>query len=148
MGSLWGLGIYLVMWPFWWLVLKSPLQGAQSFLKAAMEAELGRGVGGRFIKECQDREVMREEIGDEAVAKRLWEFSEKQIEAVEKEGAVKRALAKKEEERKQKEKPSNKDGKHNNDEHSNGRIEEIVENTAEQSGAEKSKKGSRRSRKA
>lgn len=96
MGSLWGLGIYLAMWPLWWLVLKSPPQGAQSFLRAAMEAELGRGVGGRYIKECREWEVLRPEIGDEEMAQKLWEFSEKQIEAVEKEGAVKRALAKKE----------------------------------------------------
>ena len=39
MGSLWGLLLYLVTLPFWWLVLKSPLQGAQGFLRAAMEAE-------------------------------------------------------------------------------------------------------------
>ena len=95
MGSLWGLLLYLCMWPIWWLVLKSPLQGAQSFLRAAMDAELGRGIGGRFIKECKDVDFLRKEVRDEEVAKRLWTFSEKQIEALEKEGAVKRALAKK-----------------------------------------------------
>lgn len=95
MGSLWGLLLYLFLWPLWWLILKSPLQGAQSFLRAAMEAELGRGVGGRFIKECKDVEFLRTEIKDDMLAKELWRFSEKQIEALEKQGAVKRALAKK-----------------------------------------------------
>ena len=94
MGSLWGLLLYLVIWPFWWLVLKSPVQGAQGFLKAAMEIELGRGVGGRFLRECKEAEYLKKEIKDESIQKKLWAFSERQIEALEKDGAVKRALAK------------------------------------------------------
>ena len=82
------------MWPIWWLVLKSPAQGAQSFLRAAMEAELGRGKGGRFIKECKDIDFLRKEVRNDQVAKHLWDFSEKQIEALEKESALKRARAK------------------------------------------------------
>lgn len=147
MGSLWGLGLYLLMWPFWWLVLKSPVQGAQSVLMAAMEAELGRGVGGRYVKECREGEVMRSEVGDEGVAKRLWEFSERQIEALEKEGAVKRAGAKKEEEERRKGEASESSaGK----EHK-GWIEEIIEDgkTEETAPAtQKKKAGSRKSRKA
>ncbi|KAL8885238.1 MAG: hypothetical protein Q9192_006675, partial [Flavoplaca navasiana] len=95
MGSLWGLLLYVVMWPIWWLTLKSPEIGAQSFLYAAMEADLGRGDGGRYIKECKERDFLRKEIKDEAVAQKLWEFSDKQIESLEKEGAAKRAKAKK-----------------------------------------------------
>ena len=98
MGSLWGLLLYLGLWPFCWLVLKSPRQGAQSFLRAAMEAELGRGAGGRLIKECKEIGFLRREVWDEGVAGVLWGFSERQIEALEKEGAVRRALKKKEEE--------------------------------------------------
>lgn len=105
MGSLCGLAIYICMWPLWWLVLKSPLQGAQGFLRAAMEAEFGRrgnGEGGdaRFIKECKEmlNFLRGDEVRDEGVAKELWGFSEKQIEALEKEGAVLRAIAKKVEE--------------------------------------------------
>lgn len=97
-GSLWGLMVYVLCWPVWWLVLKSSEQGAQSFLWAAMEAEFGRGAGGKMIKECREVGLLRSEIGDEKVAKELWEFSEKQIVELEKEGAVKRALAKKEKE--------------------------------------------------
>lgn len=96
MGSLWGLLGYLLLWPLWWLVLKSPEQGAQTFLKAAMEADLGTGIGGRFLKGCKDVDYLREEIKDEAAAEILWKFSEKQILALEKEGAVKRATEKKE----------------------------------------------------
>ncbi|MCJ1378482.1 hypothetical protein MMC17_001581 [Xylographa soralifera] len=95
MGSLWGLLGYLLLWPLWWLILKSPEQGAQSFLKAAMEADLGRGAGGRFLKEGKDVEYLRSEIKDEAAAEKLWGFSEKQILVLEKEGAIRRAIAKK-----------------------------------------------------
>lgn len=103
MGSLWGLLLYLFMWPVWWVVLKPPMQGAQGFLRAAMEAELGRGVGGRFLRECKEVEYQKKEIKDPEVQKMLWAFSEKQIEALEKEGAVKRALVKKENDRLEKE---------------------------------------------
>ncbi|KAL8766888.1 MAG: hypothetical protein Q9194_006143 [Teloschistes cf. exilis] len=95
MGSLWGLLLYLIMWPLWWLVLKSPQMGAQSFLHAAMEANLGRGAGGKFIKECKERIFLRNEVTDEKVAKKLWEFSDKQIETLEQEGAARRAKEKK-----------------------------------------------------
>lgn len=105
-GSLWGLVFYLVSWPVWWLLLKSANQGAQSYLLAAMEAAYGRGEGGKLIKECREFEPLRPEVQNEQVAKRLWEFSEKQIEQLEKEGAVKRALAKKEAEVKEKSKVS------------------------------------------
>jgi NAD(P)-dependent dehydrogenase (short-subunit alcohol dehydrogenase family) len=95
-GTLWGLGIYLVMWQNAWLLLKSSEGGAQSFLYAAMEASLGRGAGGKMIKECQEMNYARTDVKDEKIAKKLWETSEKLIERVEREEAVKRALEKKE----------------------------------------------------
>ncbi|EXJ55984.1 alcohol dehydrogenase [Cladophialophora yegresii CBS 114405] len=95
-GSIWGLLVYLLSWPLWWLILKSPSQGAQSYLLAAMDAEYGRSPGGKLIKECREYQPLRSDVENEEVAKQLWEFSEKQIERLEKQGAVKRALAKKE----------------------------------------------------
>lgn len=136
MGSLWGLLFYLVTWPFWWLVLKSPMQGAQGLLRAAMEAELGRGSAGKFLRECKEVDYLRTEIKDENAQKELWSFSEKQIEALEKEGAIKRALAKKENEALEKAKVTavpGKDGK------------EMA--TEEKSGTALKVPGSRRSRK-
>lgn len=97
-GSLWGLIIYLFTWPLWWLVLKSPQQGAQSLLYAAMDSRFGRGPGGWMIKECKEVDFLRKEVRDDKIAKQLWEFSEQQIQAKEKESATKRALAKKEQE--------------------------------------------------
>ena len=101
-GSLWGLLLYLITWPIWWLVLKSPQQGAQTLLYAAMEAKFGRGEGGWFLKECREVDVARTEIKDEEIGKTLWEFSQAQIEVREKEGAVKRAVEKKEKEEEEK----------------------------------------------
>lgn len=134
MGSLWGLLIYMLTWPFWWLTLKSPLMGAQSFLYAAMEADLGRGSGGRFIKECRERGFLRNEIRDEQVAKTLWEFSDKQIETLEKEGAARRAREK-------------SDGKGNENKGASGDAKEKGESKAPRSNGAKAA-DSRRSRKA
>ena len=99
MGSLWGLLLYLLLWPLWWLVLKSPEQGAQTILMAAMEAELGKGVGGRMLKEGREVEIIRGEVRDEKAGGGLWGASERMIEKAEKEGAVRRALLKKEKEK-------------------------------------------------
>ena len=98
-GSLWGLALYLVMWPLWWLVLKSGDQGAQTFLYAAMEAQWGRGEGGYFLKECMRINWTRKEIEDEVLQKKLWESSEKTIEILEKESAKRRAVEKKDKEK-------------------------------------------------
>ncbi|KAJ9628067.1 hypothetical protein H2203_003289 [Taxawa tesnikishii (nom. ined.)] len=104
-GSLYGLFFYLIMYPFWWLVLKSPEQGAQSFLYAAMEATYGKGEGGWLIRECREAKIARPEIRDEAVQKALWEYSEKMVQEAEKRGAQTRAKAKKEAEEKAQAKP-------------------------------------------
>jgi NAD(P)-dependent dehydrogenase (short-subunit alcohol dehydrogenase family) len=95
-GTLWGLALYLVLWQNAWIFLKSAEGGAQSLLYAAMEATLGRGPGGKMIKECQELDYSRADVKDEATAKKLWEGSEKLIERVEREEAVRRALGKKE----------------------------------------------------
>lgn len=97
-GSLWGLLLYLLSWPLWCLVLKSPQQGAQSILYALMEETYSRGEGGWMIKECREVDCARRDVRDEELGKRLWEFSEKQIEEAEKEGALRRAREKKERE--------------------------------------------------
>lgn len=98
-GSLWGLAIYLAGYVFPWFLLKSPYQGAQSFLHAAMEASLGRGEGGKLIKECMEVDFARTDVNDEAVAKKLWEESDALIERIEKASAKKRAIKKAQEDK-------------------------------------------------
>ncbi|KAG0157735.1 hypothetical protein PDIDSM_4920 [Penicillium digitatum] len=122
-GSLWGLALYLLTWPIWWLLFKSPAQGAQSILYAVMEQQYGRSGGGWLIKECRQMDFARADVGNDEVGKKLWEFSEKMIEEAEKESAVLRALEKKEAE-----------------------VEKAKKEVAEKKG--KKTEGSRRSRKA
>lgn len=113
-GSLWGLALYLIMWPFWWLVLKSPVQGAQSFLYGAMEAAFERTGGMVFLKEVIEAQIFRDEVRDESAQKKLWEVTEKAIQALEKEGAARRAAERKEEDATKKapdEKPAETTGK-------------------------------------
>ena len=81
-------------------MLKSPNQGAQTFLYTAMEVQYRRGEGGKFLKECREIKFMRPEIEDEVVQKKLWEVSDNTIQALEKEGATRRAKEKKERVRK------------------------------------------------
>jgi NAD(P)-dependent dehydrogenase (short-subunit alcohol dehydrogenase family) len=102
LGTLWGLALYLIMWPVWWLVLKSTDQGAQTFLHAVMEESWARGEGGYFLKECKKVGWSRPEINDEDLQKKLWSSSEKTIELLEKEGAKRRAIEKKESEKAEK----------------------------------------------
>lgn len=95
-GSLIGLFLYLIMYPFWWLVLKSPEQGAQTFLYAAMEAQYGRGDGGWYLKECREMTMVKTDVAkDEKIQKALWEYSESMVQEAEKRGAKKRAETKK-----------------------------------------------------
>lgn len=51
-GSLWGLALYVFMWPIWWLLLKSTDSAAQSFLAALMSPDYGTGEGGKMVREC------------------------------------------------------------------------------------------------
>ena len=133
-GTFWGLGVYLVLWLTVWMLLKSAEGGAQSVLYAAMEGTLGRGAGGKLIKECLEMDYARNDVKDEKIAKKLWEGSEKLIERVEREEAVRRALEKKEQEEFEKrQKPGEKP-------------EEKIEVSG--SGTENKKSKSRRQRKA
>ena len=112
LGSLWGLGVYIALWPVWWLFLKSAEAGAESVLMAlqdpvfsaglvsteAMDAESKLGVSTRsagvgrvkMIRECGEVRIDRPEVFDEDVGRELWAFSERQIIALEREGVAKR----------------------------------------------------------
>ncbi|KAH8681232.1 hypothetical protein BX600DRAFT_446052 [Xylariales sp. PMI_506] len=100
-GTIWGLFIYLATYFFSWFFLKNAYLGAQSILYAMMEPSLGRGPGGRLIKECMEVDYARNDIKDEEMAKKLWEASDKLIIKTEKEQAALRALEKKHEETKE-----------------------------------------------
>lgn len=102
-GSLWGLVLYLMLYFWVWLLLKSPNMGVQSILYAMLEGGLALENGGKLIKECGEVDFARKDVKDEDVAKQLWEASDKLIEKVEKEAALQRARMKKEQEQSEKE---------------------------------------------
>lgn len=104
-GSLLNLAVYVIGYGVPWILLKSPEMGAQSILYAAMELDLGRGPGGRLVKECRQRDFARSDVKDDEVVKQLWEQSDALIEKTEKVAAKKRAAAKKDEERSSKKEP-------------------------------------------
>jgi hypothetical protein len=130
-GSLLGLFVYLITYPLWWLILKSPDMGAQSFLYAAMEEKFSRADGGLLIKECKQRDFIRTDVLDESKQKMLWEYSEQMVQEAEKRGAVDRAKAKKEQEDKKEE----------------AQAEEEVKQYKDNIGKKEKKDGSRRSKK-
>lgn len=145
-GSLFGLLLYLLFYPLWWLVLKSPIQGAQNFLYAMMEERFARlrqdlnedfkdgESGGWYIKECAPRALSRDDVKDEEVQKKLWEFSERMIEEAEKRGKALRASRKKMEDDRKEDAEAEKD------------VREYKEKIGKREGQKK--EGSRRSRKA
>lgn len=102
-GSLWGLVLYLMLYFWVWLLLKSPAMGVQSILFAALEGRLSLEPGGKLIKECREVDYARKDVKDEDVAKQLWESSDKLIERVEKEAALQRARMRQEQEQREKE---------------------------------------------
>lgn len=102
-GSLWGLVLYLMLYFWVWLLLKSPAMGVQSILFAALEGQLSLEPGGKLIKECREVDFARKDVKDEGVAKQLWESSDKLIERVEKEAALQRARMRQEQEQREKE---------------------------------------------
>ena len=75
LGTVWGLLGYALLWPVSWLLLPSAEGGAQGFLRATMEAELAKGRGGRLLKGITEVKPGRPEIGNDKIAKELWEFS-------------------------------------------------------------------------
>ncbi|RKF61930.1 putative oxidoreductase C19A8.06 [Erysiphe neolycopersici] len=94
-GSLWGLCVYMLFWHQAWIFLKSPEDGIQSILFAAMEAKVGQGIYQKMVKECQQIDFHRSDVKDETVAKTLWTNTENLILKIEKREADKRAMAKK-----------------------------------------------------
>ena len=116
------------------MVLKGPDMGAESFLYAAMEERYSRGEGGSLIKECRERPFGREDVKDEEVQRKLWEYSEQMVQEAEKRGAAERAKAKKEAEEKKDEEAAEE------------QIREYKEKVGKKEGQKK--EGSRRSKKA
>ncbi|KAK9453553.1 hypothetical protein V1511DRAFT_462534 [Dipodascopsis uninucleata] len=91
-GSLWGLFIYILLYPLVWIILKSPVDGAQSILHVAYSADCARSKGGCLYRECQEapRLSLRGEVEDGGLIKRMWEYSAKEIIDAERKDVIRR----------------------------------------------------------
>ena len=63
-----------LFYPFVWLLLKRPCEGAQTLVHLATAEELNR-VSGKYFKNCKEAELPPK-ARDDGVAKKLWEVSE------------------------------------------------------------------------
>lgn len=100
MGSILGLIIYVLLWPLWWLFLKTSNDGAQSILYAAMAPAVVEGEGPEFatkyISDCTIRsKPPRKELEDAELQKSLFDVSGKIIEKAELESVKRAKLAEK-----------------------------------------------------
>lgn len=123
LGSLWGLLLYLILWPIWWLLLKAPISGAQSTLHATMSPEFEEKKEVYYVSECTVRPPPSLPIFKDVEAqKKLFDVTEEIIKEAEQRGAVARKRAevekkvdevrrqqKERKEKEEKEKSENKD---------------------------------------
>lgn len=90
MGTIWGLLIYVILYPIWFLFFKSPLQGAQSLLFAIYAPMLGAADGGNLVQECKIATNPKPEYADNALQDSIYEETAKIIEELEKLSAIER----------------------------------------------------------
>ncbi|KAH3668839.1 hypothetical protein OGAPHI_002594 [Ogataea philodendri] len=112
LGTVWGLFLYVLMYPIWWFLLKSGEHGMQSFLFAMNTPELVKRKGGNYIKECSIvSNETRSELKDEQLQATLFDKTKELIEVLEKRSAIERnrTKIKPKEEKKKKDKQVKKD---------------------------------------
>jgi NAD(P)-dependent dehydrogenase (short-subunit alcohol dehydrogenase family) len=96
MGSIFGLIIYLIFYPIFWILFKSCEQGMQSFLFAINSPNLFNIKGGNYIKECSIiKNESRKELNDELLQNKIFEITKEKIEKLEKNSAIERNRGKK-----------------------------------------------------
>lgn len=91
-GSVFLLLLYLVFWPFWWLVLKTSKQGMQSILYGVFCGELPAPIQEAvYVQECDVRDHMaRPEMNDRELQKEIFEKTKLMVEVIEKKSAIDR----------------------------------------------------------
>lgn len=90
MGTLWGLLLYFILYPIFYLVYKSPAQGAQSVLFALAAQVFSNIDGGNLIQECKILKPARKELGDAELQTTLFDETEKLLGVLEKNSAIER----------------------------------------------------------
>lgn len=83
--------VYLALWPFWWLFLKSSVDGAQSMNFATMAPEITDNKEVSYVSNCTVRPPPpRSEFKDAEKQQKLYDEAKKLLEVVEKQAAIER----------------------------------------------------------
>ncbi|KAI5969231.1 hypothetical protein CANMA_001678 [Candida margitis] len=98
MGTLWGLILYLITFPVWWLVLKSVFQGAQTFYFGLYAPLLMQTEGGCLLQECKIMTKVRKEMDDEELQEKVFHNTTELIKKLEIQSAIERKKNKTKEE--------------------------------------------------
>lgn len=113
-GSIWGLILYIILYPIWFIFLKSAIQGAQSFIFALSAPIFIDSDGGNLVQECKILTKRRPEYKDEVLQEGIFTETGKLIEVLEKQSAIER---KKQEKINNSKKPLKEKLKQQNEEH-------------------------------
>ncbi|ODV96721.1 hypothetical protein PACTADRAFT_48539 [Pachysolen tannophilus NRRL Y-2460] len=89
-GAVWGLFLYLILYPIWFIFLKSCTQGAQSYLHVLQNPKFQELKGGNLISDCKIYNTARNEPNDEEMCKQLYDKTNKMIDELEKKSAIER----------------------------------------------------------
>lgn len=108
LGTVWGLLVYIVMFPLWFIVLKSAAQGAQLFIFAICAPFLAQQENTSLIQECKIQARMRKELVDQELQEAVFTQTEKLIDQTERASAVIRNRNKKDDKSAKKPKKSAK----------------------------------------
>ncbi|CAK7892436.1 hypothetical protein CAAN1_19S02894 [[Candida] anglica] len=92
LGSVWGLILYWILFPIWFIFLKSAYEGSQSIMYALSAKDLAKMQGAQHIQECRIVKSSRKELFDEELQKQYFQATEKKIEEVERQSAKQRAM--------------------------------------------------------
>lgn len=90
LGTIWGLILYILLFPIWYIFFKSCLQGAQSILFAMFAPVLGPQDGGNFIQECGILKQGRGEYYDYELQDEIFKDTAALIDTLERQSAIER----------------------------------------------------------
>lgn len=123
MGTLFGLLLYIILYPFFWLFLKSCEQGSQSYEFAINSPNLHTMNGGNYIKECDILpNESRTELRNIELQKEVFNITAKKIEMLEKRSAIKRNQGKKKEDKRSHNKGENEKNSKGKDDKKNAGV--------------------------
>ncbi|WPK27758.1 hypothetical protein PUMCH_005158 [Australozyma saopauloensis] len=95
-GTIWGLLLYILLFPVWFIFFKNSYEGVQSVLFALFAPVFGPHDGGNLIQECKILTKGREEYYDYELQDQIFKYTAEAIDTMERNSAIER---KKEEKR-------------------------------------------------